>query len=152
MCVADWRREHHISKAQSEMKAWRSTKHKDSDGRKIKKKGGRSVFKCLTLKRKRSCHSIQSYLASWTIYTFTVTCAATLPSHPLMRQRIYTSHAHPAPWHLCAWAERCTYIHSLTSLHGHLHARRHTSSHTKSGRGGENMQRSCETTWDSTRL
>lgn len=54
MRVADWRREHHVSKAQSEMKAWRS-KHKESDGRKIKKKKKRWGEVCLSA----SCWSVK---------------------------------------------------------------------------------------------
>lgn len=103
-------------------------KHKESDGGQILKKGGggesagyslrESVYKCLAPKPTRSRLFIQSYPASWTITAqFTPLLSHVLP--PSSRtpdvatgcQRIYTSHARPAPWHLSA--DRCTYARTL---------------------------------------
>lgn len=84
MCMVDWKREHYISKAQSKMKAWRSTSKKESDGRKIKR--GRWAVKELHARAGEVSSFlpiISCFLADHnSIYTFTISHGVTLPPLP----------------------------------------------------------------------
>lgn len=151
MCVADRKRRALHFKGSVWDESLEIHKHKESDGREIKKGAGRnrnpaccslgqSASKCPAPKHTRSCLFIQSYPASWTITAqFTPSRSHVPPpsSHtPHVAtgcQHIYTSHAHPAPWHLSACAYEQTGAHTLTHTFAlaitcmpHIHAHRWT--------------------------
>lgn len=142
------------------MKAQRTTNTKEvMEGRfKKKKKRDSSQFKCLVQKctKVSSCHPIISCSLDdhSSIYTSSTARTATLhPPTPLWRlgASTFTPHTH-AP-HLSSTSTRTMCFHMDNNTHVRITSTRtHTHTQTESRRGGENMQQSCETTWDSTCL